>query len=87
MDQIANVELIFHMTGSIAQFESRLIVERSKAGLAAARARGRKGGRKPKLSQKDIKQAKAMLLDPLVTKSEVAEHFGVSRPTLNKALS
>ncbi|QDP01564.1 recombinase family protein [Thalassotalea sp. PS06] len=83
----ASGELIFHMISAIAQFERRLIVERTNAGLAAARARGRKGGRKPKLSQKDIKQAKAMLLDPLVTKSEVAEHFGVSRPTLNKALS
>ncbi|APD84800.1 DNA invertase [Alteromonas sp. Mex14] len=80
-------ELAFHMIGSIAQFERRLISERTKAGLAAARARGRKGGRKAKLSVLDIKKAQAMLLDPEMTKAEVARHFGVSRPTLNKALN
>ncbi|MBU2880175.1 recombinase family protein [Aliiglaciecola lipolytica] len=80
-------ELAFHMIGSIAQFERRLISERTKAGLAAARARGRKGGRKAKLNVTDIRKAQAMLLAPDVTKTEVAEHFGVSRPTLNKALN
>lgn len=80
-------ELAFHMIGSIAQFERKLISERTKAGLAAARARGRKGGRKEKLSPSDIRKAKAMLLDPEVTKTEVARHFSVSIPTLNKALS
>jgi len=79
-------ELAFHMIGSIAQFERRLISERTKAGLEAARARGRKGGRKAKLSPSDIKKAKAMLTDPQMTKAEVAKHFDVSRPTLNKAL-
>lgn len=80
-------ELVFHMIGAIAQFERRLISERIKAGLDAARARGRKGGRKPKMSESDIKKAKAMLLDPEVTKSEVAQHFKVSRPTLNKSIN
>lgn len=80
-------ELAFHMIGSIAQFERRLISERTKAGLDAARARGRKGGRKAKLSDADIKKAKAMLCDPEMTKAEVAKHFSVSRPTLNKALA
>ena len=80
-------ELAFHMIGSIAQFERRLISERTKAGLDAARARGRKGGRKAKLSESDIKKASAMLLDPNMTKAEVARHFNVSRPTLNKALA
>jgi len=79
-------ELVFHMIGAIAQFERRLISERTKAGLDAARARGRKGGRKAKMTPSDIKKAKAMLLDPEVTKSEVAKHFNVSRPTLNKSL-
>ena len=80
-------ELAFHLIGSIAQFERRLISERTKAGLDAARARGRKGGRKAKLTPADIKKAKAMLNDPQMTKAEVAEHFGVSRPTLNKWLN
>jgi DNA invertase Pin-like site-specific DNA recombinase len=79
-------ELAFHVIGSIAQFERRLISERTKAGLDAARARGRKGGRKPKLTEADIKKARAMLSDPEMTKAEIAEHFNVSRPTLNKAL-
>ena len=80
-------ELAFHLIGSIAQFERRLISERTKAGLDAARARGRKGGRKAKLTPADIKKAKAMLNDPQMTKAEVSEHFGVSRPTLNKWLN
>lgn len=79
-------ELAFHMIGSIAQFERRLISERTKIGLEAARARGRLGGRKVKMTTSDIKKAHAMLLDPQMTKAEVAKHFRVSRPTLNKAL-
>lgn len=79
-------ELAFHMIGSIAQFERRLISERTKVGLEAARARGRKGGRKQKLTPADIRKAKAMLSDSEMTKSEVAKHFDVSRPTLNRWL-
>ncbi|CAN8140839.1 hypothetical protein THIOSC13_340003 [uncultured Thiomicrorhabdus sp.] len=56
------------------------------AGLAAARARGRKGGRKPSLTTQDVQKAAAMLTDPMITKKEVADHFFVSRVTLNKAL-
>ncbi|MFA0562748.1 recombinase family protein [Vibrio sp. 10N.222.51.C8] len=82
----ATGELIFHVIGAIAQFERRLISDRTKTGLAAARARGRKGGRRPSMSKPDIRKANAMLLDPMVTKAEVAKHFGVSRPTLNRAL-
>lgn len=82
----ATGELAFHMIGAIAQFEHRLISERTKIGLQAARARGRKGGCKVKMSKSDAKKAQAMLLDSDITKAEVAQHFGVSRPTLNKAL-
>lgn len=82
----AGGKLIFHVFGALAEFEHNLIRERTKAGLAAARARGRKGGRKPKLSKADVKKAAAMLRDPAVTKTEVAEHFDVTRMTLNNAL-
>lgn len=82
----AGGKLIFHIFGALAEFEHSLINERTKAGLAAARARGRKGGRKPKLSKADVKKAAAMLRDPTVTKTEVAEHFGTTRMTLNAAL-
>lgn len=78
--------LAFHIIAAVAQFERQLISERTKAGLAFARTRGRKGGRRNKMTPSDIKKAQAMLLDPEVTKAEVAEHFKVSRPTLNKAL-
>ncbi|MEI8571234.1 recombinase family protein [Methylomonas sp. LW13] len=82
----AGGKLIFHIFGALAEFEHTLIRERTKAGLAAARARGRKGGRKPKLSKADVKKAAAMLRDPTVTKTEVAEHFNTTRMTLNEAL-
>ena len=82
----AGGKLVFHIFGALAEFEHALIRERAIAGIAAARARGRKGGRKLKLTKGDVKKAAAMLRDPLVTKTEVAEHFGVTRLTLNKAL-
>jgi len=78
--------LVFHIFGALAEFEHDLIRERTIAGLQAARARGRKGGRKPAMSDADVKKAAAMLLDPNITKKEVAEHFAVSRTTLNTSL-
>lgn len=82
----AGGRLIFHIFGALAEFEHSLIRERTMAGLLAARARGRLGGRKAKLSAADVRKASAMLLDPLMTKAEVARHFQVSRVTLNAAL-
>lgn len=79
--------LVFHLFGSLAEFERSIIQERTRAGLAAARARGRKGGRKPKLGRSDARKAAAMLRDPEMTKTEVAGHFGVSRVTLNATLA
>lgn len=79
-------KLIFHIFGALAEFEHSLIRERTLEGLKAARARGRKGGRKPAMTAQDVKKAAAMLKDPMITKREVAEHFGVSRLTLNKSL-
>lgn len=83
----AGGRLIFHVFAALAEFERNLIRERTIAGLAAARARGRKGGRKAKLGKSDVRKVAAMLRDPLVTKTEVAKHFGVSRVTLNLALA
>lgn len=77
--------LVFHIFGALAEFEHSLIRERTVAGLAAARARGRKGGRKPQLTTADVRKAAAMLSDPNITKTEVASHFGVTRATLNAA--
>jgi len=78
--------LVFHIFGALAEFEHDLIRERTIAGLQAARARGRKGGRKPAMSDTDVKKAAAMLLDPNITKKEVAGQFAVSRTTLNASL-
>ena len=78
--------LVFHIFGALAEFEHSLIRERTMAGLAAARARGRKGGRKPTMTKADVRKAAAMLSDPNITKTEVAKHFGISRVTLNAAL-
>ena len=81
-----NGRLIFHLFGALAQFERELIRERTMAGLAAARARGRKGGRPPKLSAEKLRVAQRLLKDPESTVSEVARTLGVHRSTLHKAL-
>lgn len=80
-------KLMFHIAAAFAEFERNVIRERVNAGLAAARARGRAGGRKRKMSKMDVKKAIAMLSDETITKTEVAKHFGVSRPTLDSALN
>ena len=51
-------------------------------GLKAARARGRKGGRKPVLGPKEKREIEALLLDPKITVKDVAERYGVSRNTI-----
>lgn len=82
----AGGKLIFHIFGALSEFERNLIRERTLAGLEAAKARGRTGGRKPKMNARDVAKANAMLADPNITKIEVAEHFAVSRVTLDAAL-
>ena len=83
----AGGKLVFHVFDALAEFERSLIWERMRAGLAAARARGRKGGRPGKMSSDQVRKAKAMLFDPYMTKGKVARHFRVKRVTLNKALA
>jgi DNA invertase Pin-like site-specific DNA recombinase len=82
----AGGKLIFHIFGSLAEFERALLSERTKAGLKAARARGRKGGRRPKMTKHDVRKAAAMLADSGITKTEVAQHFVVTRTTLDASL-
>ena len=79
-------QLIFHIFGALAEFERSLIRERTTAGLAAARARGRIGGRPPRLSADQIRMAQRQLQDPDLTMTEVAHAFHVSRTTLYRAL-
>ena len=79
-------KLIFSIFGAIAEFERNLIRERTAAGLRAARARGRIGGRPRSLSEKDVAAARALLADPEITVSEVAERVGTSPATLYRHL-
>lgn len=74
--------LVFHVFAAVAEFERELSLERTHAGLATARALGRRGGRKPSLSQAQIKRAKAMLADPAISVADVAEQMGVTISTL-----
>ncbi|WP_262966891.1 recombinase family protein [Methylobacter psychrophilus] len=80
----ANGKLTFHIFAALAEFERNLIRERTHAGLTAARARGRKGGRKPALDEKQIREVKALMRDPSVNISSVAQRYKVSRTTLYK---
>ncbi len=74
-------ELVFHVFASLAQFERSIISQRTKAGLAAARKRGRVGGRPPALNESDKQAAKAMLRDGKLTVQEIADKLGVSFAT------
>jgi DNA invertase Pin-like site-specific DNA recombinase len=82
----ATGELTFHIFAALAQFERQLIRERTRAGLAAARARGRKGGRPTKLTTNDTKAIKSLVKAGELTMSEIAKRFNVHRSTIYKAL-
>ena len=79
-------KLVFHVFGSVAEFERDLIRERTMAGLEAARARGRKGGRKRALDDRQVEIARRMMSDRDAALAEVARAFGVSKPTLYRYL-
>lgn len=75
---------LFHLMGSLAQFERDLISDRTKAGLEAARARGRQGGR-PKKNQSDIEQAVRLYHTKALSIREIEQTTGVSRSTISRA--
>ena len=75
-------KLIFHVLGALAEFERSLIRERTKAGLAAARARGRIGGRPRVLSKKKVALLKSMLKDKSNSVADVSLALRVSRATI-----
>ena len=79
-------KLVFHVFASIAEFERDIIRERTMAGLEAARARGRKGGRKPKMNDRKTALASRLMKDQETPISEVCEAVGVSRATLYRYL-
>ena len=71
----------FHVMASLAEMERELTVERTRAGLAAARQLGRKGGRKRKMTDSKVESAKKLLAGGTPPK-DVAKNLGVSVPTL-----
>ena len=77
---------MFHIFAALAEFERSIIRDRTMAGLASARARGRLGGRPPSLSDADIQVAKALLRDPEITVDQVAERLRVAPSTLYRYL-
>ena len=74
--------LVFGIFGAIAQFERDLIRERTQAGLAAARARGKKGGRKPAFIGKRRQQAQRLIEAGQMSYQEIADLMSVSKATI-----
>lgn len=75
-------KLVFHIFASLAEFERNLIRERTVAGLKAARARGKNGGRPKKLSEKEIAMVRALMANRENKVGDIAKQFGVDRSTL-----
>src|SRR5699024_8061750 len=78
--------LVFHILSSLAEFERDLIKERTHAGLAAARARGRTGGRPPSLTKDQNTTARKLYNQQDMTVAQIGEILGVSRTTIYPAL-
>jgi len=79
-------KLVFHLFGALAEFERGLIRERTKAGLAAARASGRLGGRPKVLDKKQRQLVVRLYNERKSTVKEICEMMNISRPTLYKYL-
>ncbi len=84
--------MFFQILGAVAEFEHALMSERTRDGLEAARARGRTGGQRPKLTARQAKMAQD-IYDELGadgrrahTVQHIAEEFGVTRPTIYRHL-
>lgn len=77
-------ELIFHVFGAIAHFERRLISERTKDGIAAARAKGKRPGRQP-LDMKKV-DAALKLIETQVSPTEAARQLGIGRSTVYREM-
>lgn len=84
--------MFFHVLGAIAEFEHALMSERTRDGLAAARSRGRTGGQKPKLTVRQARIARDMYEEKghdgrrAYTVQQIADEFGVTRPTIYRHL-
>ena len=80
-------KLQFHIFSALAEFERDLIRERTLAGLKAARARGRLGGRRRSMTPEKVKLASRLMQDPTVSVNEICRTLRVSRATLYRYVS
>ena len=78
----SGVKLVFHIFGALAEFEREIIRERTKAGLEAARARGRRGGAKHKLTRKEVAMIQRIYASKDTPVKDICDSFGISRATL-----
>jgi len=78
--------LVFHIFGALGQYERDLTQERTRAGLAAAAARGRKGGRKPAVTEDKLRRAREHIANGLTVR-EAAMRVKVGKTTLYEALA
>lgn len=75
-------KLVFGIFAALAEYERELISERTLAGLASARARGRKGGRPHKMTPAKVRLAQAAMGRPETIVSELCDELGITRQTL-----
>src|SRR6185312_9373981 len=80
-------KLVLGIFASLAEFERDLISERTKAGLASARARGRKGGRRPKMTPAKLRLAMAAMGKPETNVGDLCRELGITRSTLYRHVS
>jgi DNA invertase Pin-like site-specific DNA recombinase len=74
-------KLVFHIFGALAEFEREIIRERTQAGLASARSRGKVGGRPKALSARQVQILRNMAADPSLTVSDICKTLGIGRTT------
>lgn len=74
--------MFFAVFAALAEYERELIGERTRAGLQAARARGRKGGRPRKMDKTTLQMAMTAMSDPKACAKEVAQKLGITTATL-----
>jgi DNA invertase Pin-like site-specific DNA recombinase len=74
-------KLVFHIFGALAEFEREIIRERTQAGLTAARARGKSGGRPKALTEKQVQMLRNLAADPENSIEDICNTLGISRAT------